>query len=140
MLDSYVIINRKPKKIIKLLIVYILLLFVVLFILINKLTYIPYLVKNSKIIFKDDDYYLILEVSPNELNTISLKNKIIIDNKEYSYKIYKISSEISNSNKQKIYLNVNRLPKLYKINNYSLLIKVKKDKKRVLNCLIGGEI
>ena len=82
MLDSYILLNRQPKNIIKLFTFSIFLLFFILIFLINKLTYTPYLEKKSKVVFMNNNFYLEVEILQDEFNTISNSNKIIINNKE----------------------------------------------------------
>ena len=136
MLDSYILLNRQPKNIIKLFTFSIFLLFFILILLVSKLTYTPYLEKKSRVMFMNNDFYLELDVSKKELDIISRANKIIIDNREY---FYRIALRRNNNSKQKIYLDIKNLVSSYKINNYVLLVKFKEESKRGIYSLIGGE-
>ncbi len=136
MLDSYILMNKQPKNIIKLFTFSIFLLFFILILLVSKLTYTPYLEKKSRVMFMNNDFYLELDVSKKELDIISRANKIIIDNREY---FYRIALRRNNNSKQKIYLDIKNLVPSYKINNYVLLVKFKEESKRGIYSLIGGE-
>ncbi len=136
MLDSYILMNKQPKNIIKLFTFSIFLLFFILILLVSKLTYTPYLEKKSRVMFMNNDFYLELDVSKKELDIISRANKIIIDNREY---FYRIALRRNNNSKQKIYLDIKNLVSSYKINNYVLLVKFKEESKRGIYSLIGGE-
>lgn len=140
MLDSYILLNRQPKNIIKLFTFSIFLLFFILIFLINKLTYTPYLEKKSKVVFMNNNFYLEVEILQDEFNTISNNNKIIINNKEYFYNIDKINLDDSSDSRQKIYLYIENLSNSYKINNYILLVKFEKETKGVIDSLIGGNL
>ena len=137
MLDSYILLNRQPKNIIKLFTFSIFLLFFILIFLINKLTYTPYLEKKSKVVFMNNNFYLEVEILQDEFNTISNNNKIIIDNKVY---FYKINLESSDDSGQKVYLNIEDFPDSYKINNRVILVKFEEETKGVIDSLIGGEL
>ena len=140
MLDSYILLNRQPKNIIKLFTFSIFLLFFILIFLINKLTYTPYLEKKSKVVFMNNNFYLEVEILQDEFNTISNNNKIIINNKEYFYNIDKINLDDSSDSRQKIYLYIENLSNSYKINNYILLVKFEEEIKGVIDSLIGGNL
>ena len=140
MLDSYILLNRQPKNIIKLFTFSIFLLFFILIFLINKLTYTPYLEKKSKVVFMNNNFYLEVEILQDEFNTISNNNKIIINNKEYFYNIDKINLDDSSDSRQKIYLYIENLSNSYKINNYILLVKFEEEIKGIIDSLIGGNL
>lgn len=137
MLDSYILLNRQPKNIIKLFTFSIFLLFFILIFLINKLTYTPYLEKKAKVVFINNNFYLEVEINRDEFVTISNNNKIIIDNKGY---FYKINLESSDDSGQKVYLNIEDFPDSYKINNRVILVKFEEETKGVIDSLIGGEL
>lgn len=137
MLDSYILLNRQPKNIIKLFTFSIFLLFFILIFLINKLTYTPYLEKKAKVVFINNNFYLEVEINHDEFVTIFNNNKIIIDNKVY---FYKIDLESSDDSGQKVYLNIEDFPDSYKINNRVILVKFEEETKGVIDSLIGGEL
>ena len=137
MLDSYILLNRQPKNIIKLFTFSIFLLFFILIFLINKLTYTPYLEKKAKVVFINNNFYLEVEINHDEFVTIFNNNKIIIDNKVY---FYKINLESSDDSGQKVYLNIEDFPDSYKINNRVILVKFEEETKGVIDSLIGGEL
>ena len=90
----------------------------------------PYFFEKAEINFFENKYYLKLNIDVSKLNMVGSSNKIIIDNFDYSYSIYKIFFEGNNSI---VYLNVFNLPNSYKINGYCLLVKISKNEERLLD-------
>ena len=131
MLDRYILLNQKPKTLIRFYFSFLLLLSFIIIVLLLKIDFTPYFIKKSKIEFLENNYYLKLNMNIEELNLISSKKKIVIDNSEYFYKIYKIVDV--NGDKLCVYLDVLNLSNRYKINNYSLLIKLEGDKKGLID-------
>jgi hypothetical protein len=77
-----------------------------------------------------------------EVKEITNKNKIIIDSKEYNYKIYKIDNNIEYINKentQKLYLQILNLDETYLINGYEVNIKFLKEKRKIIDYLKNKE-
>lgn len=139
MFDKYILLHRKPKRIIKVYTILILILLFIFIFLIYEFEVTPYLIKKVEIKFLENNYYLKLNADIKDLNIISSKDKIIIDNNEYLYKIYKIENNRIDSNKMDIYLMIYELPIRYKIDNYQLIIKIKDNKKRIIKYLKEGE-
>ena len=114
MLNTYLILNRKCKSIIKifLLNVFILLLFIIYGI--NTFYYQTSIQLHSEILFKNSLFYLEVLTPEKEVSTI-VKNKYLqISNIHYEYKVKKINPNIiyqDNINYQKVYLEVKDLNK-----------------------------
>lgn len=138
MLNTYLILNRKCKSIIKifLLNVFILLLFIIYGI--NTFYYQTSIQLHSKILFKDSLFYIEVLVPEKEVSTI-VKNKYLqISNIHYEYKVKKINPNIiyqDNTNYQKVYLEVKDLNKDYQKNGYRLVIRIPKEKKKIIEYL-----
>lgn len=134
MLDKYILLNTKPNNLIRNCVFLLLFLFFIFLILILKIT--PYFVKKTEINFIENKYYLKLNINKDDLYFVNSNNEIIIDNKKYKYIIH---SKSIYQNKIVLFLDVVNLPDSYKINNYQLLIKIKGEKKGLLNYLKEGE-
>lgn len=131
MLDSYIILNRQPKIIIKIFYcVSILLTFLSLYLL-TTLTYTSYYSNNSYVTFIDKNYYLKLKVQVDKLNLITTNHQIILDNNIYNYQVYKIENDITN-NSQIVYLKIANLDESYKINNYGIKIKIEENTQKII--------
>lgn len=131
MLDSYIILNRQPKIIIKIFYcVSILLTFLSLYLL-TTLTYTSYYSNNSYVTFIDKSYYLKLKVQVDKLNLITTNHQIILDNNIYNYQVYKIENDITN-NSQIVYLKIANLDEYYKINNYGIKIKIEENTQKII--------
>lgn len=131
MLDSYIILNRQPKIIIKIFYcVSILLTFLSLYLL-TTLTYTSYYSNNSYVTFIDKSYYLKLKVQVDKLNLITTNHQIILDNNIYNYQVYKIENDITN-NSQIVYLKIANLDESYKINNYGIKIKIEENTQKII--------
>ena len=131
MLDKYILLNQKPKTLIRFYFSFLLLLSFIIIVFLLKIDFTPYFIRKSKTKFLENNYYLKLNMNIKELNLVSSKNKIVIDSNDYFYKIYKI--DVIDGDKASVYLEVLNLSNKYKINNYSLLIKLEKDKKGLIN-------
>lgn len=139
MFDKYILLNRKPSKILKIYIIALLLLLFILTFFVVKIKFTPYLIKRAEIVYVENNYYLKLNTKINELNDLSSNKIILIDNKKYFYKNYKINSKGINSDVVILYLDVENMPMSYKINNYQLLIKLELKKKGLIKYLKDGE-
>ena len=139
MIDTYIIMNRKTNLIIKLFIFNICILIMLFIWMINTFTYKSYFHIHSKII-KFNSYYLLeVLINEEEVNQIKNKDKLLIGEKVYYYKIDKIDNNIlykNNTNYFKVYLNVDSLDKKYQINNYHINIKIPKYNKKIINYLV----
>ena len=138
MLNTYLILNRKCKSIIKifLLNVFILLLFIIYGI--NTFYYQTSIQLHSEILFKNSLFYLEVLTPEKEVSTI-VKNKYLqISNIHCEYKVKKINPNIiyqDNINYQKVYLEVKDLNKDYQKNGYNLVIRIPKEKKKIIEYL-----
>lgn len=135
MLDSYIILHRKTKCIIK---VFILNFYLIVFLVIwgiNTLNYQSFFQFHTLILKENSFYYLEVLIPVKEVNQIANQNKILIDTKEYTYHVYKIDSKLVYQNKQnyqKVYLKIDNLEEEYQMNGYQVDVKIlKKDQKIV---------
>lgn len=136
MIDTYILLNRKPRLIFKLFIYNILILIGLIIYAIFNFKYTSYFCSNSKITFRDNIYLLKLEISIENLDIVVQNSKIIINNKEYMYQVYQIDSNVDyNSMCQIVYLKIFNLEDYYLINNYSINIKIIKDSKVLIDYL-----
>lgn len=135
MIDEYIIINRKPKIIIKIFIYNIMFLMMLVIYLSNILTYTSYYSTNSYIFCSNNKYYLKLIIPIDKINLIVKKESLIINDEIYNYSIYKIDSNAINDNNIIIYLKVYGLKGSYKINNYIVKIKVEGERKKIIDYL-----
>lgn len=135
MLDSYIILNRNPKIIIKLFTYTSLALFVLLIYLSNIINYTSYFKIYSCITFIDNNYYLKIVIPIDKLNLITTKNQIILDNNIYNYQVYKIVNDKNDNNSQIVYLKIDNLESSYKINNYSVKVKIIEEEKKIIEFL-----
>ena len=135
MLDSYIILNRNPKIIIKLFTYTSLALFILLIYLSNIINYTSYFKTYSCITFIDDNYYLKIVIPVDKLNLITTKNQIILDNNIYNYQVYKIVNIKKDINSQIVYLKIDNLESSYKINNYSVKVKIIEEEKKIIEFL-----
>lgn len=135
MLDSYIILNRNPKIIIKLFTYTSLALFVLLIYLSNIINYTSYFKTYSCITFIDNNYYLKIVIPIDKLNLITTKNQIILDNNIYNYQVYKIVNIKKDINSQIVYLKIDNLESSYKINNYGTKVKIIEEEKKIIEFL-----
>lgn len=134
MLDKYIILDREPNIVIKVFIYFLIVFVILLIYLSNRLSYTSYYSNNSYITFVLDDYYLKMDIPVNKLDLIINNNKIILDDRVYSYQIH--SLEIGQSmNSQVIYLKIYDLDLSYKINNYIVKVMIKEREEKILNYL-----
>ena len=138
MIDTYILLNRKTKLISKLFIYNILILIILMIYTLSKFEYTSYFYSNSQITFMDNYFLLKINTSLEDIQTISKSNSIIINNKEYMYQIYKIENDVmyeNNNQYQVIYLKILNLEEYYWIENYSLNIKIEKERKVLIDYL-----
>ena len=127
MLDSYIILNSKNTSIIKFYSYSFILFTLILSYFILNLTHITYFQKTSNIILKNNNYYLKIIIPIKKLNLLTENNYLMINNTKYNYQVKNIS--LYKNNKIFLYLQINNLDNSYKINNNSINIKIKEEKK-----------
>ena len=127
MLDSYIILNSKNTSIIKFYSYSFILFTLILSYFILNLTHITYFQETSNIILKNNNYYLKIIIPIKKLNLLTENNYLIINNTKYNYQVKNIS--LYKNNKVSLYLQINNLDNSYKINNNSINIKIKEEKK-----------
>lgn len=93
----------------------------------------------TQAMYYENNSMLKINVTNNDLDKITKNNKLIIDNIEYDYNIYKIKNELVNGyniqqyNEVLIDLNLNNK---YKIKNNLIDIKIKYNEKKVFKIII----
>ena len=140
MIDSYVILHRKTKFIIKVFIFNVLFITLLVIWSINTFSYQSFFHIHSKILYFNSFYYLEVLIPVKEVNQITSQNKIIIDSKEYHYQVYKVEPDsvyLNNENCQKIYLKIDDLEEKFLINGYQVDVKFLKEKKKIIDYLKG---
>ena len=127
MLDSYIILNIKNTSIIKFYSYSFILFTLILSYFILNLTHITYFQKTSNIILKNNNYYLKIIIPIKKLNLLTENNYLMINNTKYNYQVKNIS--LYKNNKVSLYLQIKNLDNSYKVNNNSINIKIKEEKK-----------
>lgn len=136
MIDSYIIINRKPSLIIKLFIYNILFLTLLVIWCINTFYYHSFFQVHSQILRINSLYCLEVLIPVEGVNIITSKSKIEIASKIYNYQVYKIDPNAfydGNKNYQKLYLKIDDLEDFYKINGYQMEVKIEKTSKKIID-------
>lgn len=129
---GYIILNKKTNFIIKLFISISITIFVT-FIILSQINYTKYLKINGYVLENDNKYQLSLYLSPYELKIINNTNKLIIDKKEYEYKIDYVAKEyiiLNNKNYINVVLDID-LNEKDKIVNNILNLKIKESDKKL---------
>lgn len=101
----------------------------------NTYTYQNYIQLHSEIIIKNSLFYLEVLIPEKEVSNITTNEKIIIEKKEYQYKVIEQDNKITyqnNINYQKCYLEIINLEKNYQKEGYHLLIKIPQKKKKIM--------
>ena len=140
MIDKYIILNRKPKTIITIFLWNIFLLTVLVIWCINTCSYQNFFRIHSNIIKINSYYYLEVLIPVKEVNKITKQKKLWIKGKEYNYEIINREENIiykNNTNYVKIYLKVKELDKRFQVKGYRLEIKIKSEKKKIINILMN---
>ena len=138
LIDTYILMNRKPKIILKLFIYNILILIVLVIYVLFNCNYTSYFYSDSKITLKDNMYLLKIMTPISDLSSISQNKFLLINDKEYMYQIYEIEDNLiyeDDSVYQIVYLKIWNLEDYYQINNYPLSIKIKGENKKIINYL-----
>lgn len=138
MINSYLILNRKPSIIVKIFLLIIISFVIVVIWGINTFYYQSFIQLHSQILYLTPNYYMEVLVPAKEVNQITKQNKIIIEDKTYNYKIYDISNiveYIDNENYLSIILDIDNLDNTYYVNGYQTDIKILKDKKKIIDYL-----
>lgn len=138
MIDSYIILNRNPKIIIKIFTFNLILIIVLIIWGINTYNYKTYFEFHSQLLNFDSLFYLEVLIPAEEVDKV-LKNKnIIINNKNYSFSLHKIDENVTyknNTNYQKLYLKIENLEKKYLINGYQMKVKFEQNNKKIIDYL-----
>lgn len=138
MIESYIILNRKTKKIIKFFIVNGLVFLLLVMIGINTIYYKSFYQFHSKIFYFNSLYYVSVLVPTKEVINITSQNQMIIDSKIYFYQVYKIDLNViyeNGNNCQKVYLEIKELDLDYQKNGYEIDFKILKSNKKIIDYL-----
>lgn len=131
MIDSFIILNRKPRFIIKLFILFMLLFTLILFYSFKKITYTSYLNKIAFVSIIDNNYYLRIDIPADEMDCVLNNQFIYIKDIGYWYCFYKMDDEVKSGNVLSIYLEIKNLKSSYKFNNYSVKVRIQKSRKTI---------
>ena len=137
MIDSYIIINRKPKFIIKIFLFITILIILLVIWAINTL-YINSFINVQSHIINSNSYFLLKVLVPQKEVKKITSNKLILNNKLYNYTIYRTEDKITyknNINYLTLYLIIHNLEEEYKINGYHTEVKIIKKKEKIINYL-----
>ena len=88
--------------------------------------------------FDDEKYYIRLYIPLDKISYLTSNDVVMIDKKEYSYKILSIDEDFFTDNVntyQIVYIEIN-IPSKYKFNNWSLDLHFLKEDKRVIDYII----
>ena len=88
--------------------------------------------------FDDEKYYIRLYIPLDKISYLTSNDVVMIDKKEYSYKILSIDEDFFTDNVntyQIVYIEIN-IPSKYKFNNLSLDLHFLKEDKRVIDYVI----
>lgn len=138
MIDSYIILNRKSRFIIKLFLFNVLILLLLVIIGMNTFYYQEFFQFHSKIFYYNSLYYFEVLIPEKEVFVVTRKNKLMIEKKQYNYRVVRIDSNIiykDSINYQKVYLEVLHLDSWYQKNGYEVDIKILKDKQKIIDYL-----
>lgn len=136
MIETYMILNRKPKFIIKIFIFNAIFLLLLVIYKINTSPYQSYFQIHSKILINNSFYNFEVLIPEKEVSRITSQDELIIDSKTYKYHIYQIDSNIiyqNNTNYQKVYLKILNLDKKYQKNGYHIIAKIPKYYKTIMD-------
>lgn len=138
MIDSYIILTRKPSFIIKAFIINIVFIGMLVIWSINTFYYQTSFQFHSKLLNFNSFYYLEVLIPVKEVHQVTIRNKIIIEEKEYYYQVYKVDSNVlyvNNENYQKVYLEVFDLEDEYLKDGYEMDVKIYQEKKKIIDYL-----
>lgn len=140
-IKSHIILNKKTNNIINMFIL-ISLMIIITLITITQFKYIKYYEIKGMVVKNNEEYKLQLYIDPNKLNVVKNNKKIIIEEKEYEYKINSIDNEHTINNYLKVTIDIKLLEK-DKINNNILQTKIQESNKKLFyyikNYLLKGE-
>lgn len=138
MIETYILLNRQPKITTKLFIYINLFLIILIIYVLTNYQYTIYFNSTAQIKYNNNQFLAKIKTSNKNIKTISQNNKIIINNKEYTYKIYNIDEfpiYEDNQEHQIVYLKIYNLEDYYKIDNYSIDIKIEKSRQKIFDYL-----
>lgn len=138
MLETYILLNRKCRPLVKIFLFNALVLLLFIIYGINTYYYQTSIQLHSKILLKDSLFYLEVLIPEKEVSTIIENKKLKISNQEYYYKVIKIEDNITykdNINYQKGYLEIENLERKYQKNGYHLIVQFLKEKKKIIDYL-----
>jgi len=136
-IKSYIILNKKTNYTIYLFITISLIVFISLTVL-TQFKYKKYYDVIGQVLKIENEFKLVLYIAPQKLEVLKKNNKLIINNKEYTYKVNQIDNEYIVSddlnNYLKIILDI-KLTKEEKIENNILKVRIQESNKKIINYL-----
>ncbi len=135
MIDTYYILNKKCNFSIYVFILNVIILLSYIIYGMNTYIYQTYIQLHSEIIIKNSLFYLEVLIPEKEVSNVVKEEKIIINQKEYQYKVVKQDNRITylnHVNYQKCYLEINHLDKEYQKEGYHLLVKIPSKRRKII--------
>ncbi len=115
---------------------------VIVIMLICLMSYQSYDTLMGTVVYQDGKYNVLLPISLTDLRYYHNDDYLIIDNQKYPYQIVNIDTNLLINDKLENYQMVTLmidLPREYQINNYCLLVKKNKEKKKLFHYLLGND-
>lgn len=138
MLETYILLNKKCRPLVKIFLFNTLILLLFIIYGINTYYYQTSIQLHSKILLKDSLFYLEVLIPEKEVSTVIENKKLKISNQEYYYRVIKIEDNITykdNINYQKGYLEIENLERKYQKKGYHLIVQFLKEKKKIIDYL-----
>lgn len=139
MIDSYIILNRKPRLILKLFVIIIFGLMILVIWGINTFQYHSFFHIHSQILKINNLYYLEILVPAKEVQFVTNKTILEMNSKKYNYQVYQIDQNVvylNNANYLKVYLKVVDLEQTYQFNGYQVEVIIEKERKKIIDYII----
>ena len=136
MIDSYIILNRKPSIVIKFFLLQVFFLTVLVIFGINTYTYQDYFQIHSVFVYQDSYYFLEVLIPTKEVNKITNQNKLWINAKEYQYQVSEVTNQViyqNDENYVKLYLKVFNVEEEYLKNGYHVKVKFYKKTRKIID-------
>lgn len=109
----------------------IIILIIIIITLCHVVKYKTFLYNNGEVILVNDDYNIKTYISIEDLNAITTKDFVYINDKKYTYKILNISPEIIENNYKEIILKID-IEEEKRISNNILYLKFIKEEKEII--------
>ena len=143
MIDSFVILNRKPSIVIKFFLLQVFFLTALVIFGINTYTYQDFFQIHSVFVYQDSYYFLEVLIPVKEVNKITNQNKLWIDSKVYQYQVFEVDNQViyqNDENYVKIRLKIFNLEEKYLKNGYHVKVKFYFGSKKIIDVLKEDKI